>query len=63
MQAARLHEYTEEMDDALAIDDVDAPQVSRADHVVVDIEGQAGARRTTTSSRGCGSSICPRISR
>ncbi|WP_049903276.1 NAD(P)-dependent alcohol dehydrogenase [Halococcus agarilyticus] len=39
MQAARLHEYTEEMDDALAIDDVDAPQVSRADHVVVDIEG------------------------
>ena len=39
MRAARLHEYTEAMDDALSIDDVDTPQVNQADHVVVDIEG------------------------
>ncbi len=39
MQAARLHEYTEEMDDALSIDDVDEPQPEQADHVVIDIEG------------------------
>ncbi|WP_435077565.1 NAD(P)-dependent alcohol dehydrogenase [Halococcus sp. AFM35] len=39
MQAARLHEYTEEMNDALSIDDVDEPQPEQADHVVVDIEG------------------------
>jgi D-arabinose 1-dehydrogenase-like Zn-dependent alcohol dehydrogenase len=39
MQAARLHEYTEEMESALSIDDVDEPQVEAADGVVVDIEG------------------------
>ena len=39
MRAARLHAYTEEMDDALSIDDVDEPQVERADGVIVDIEG------------------------
>jgi D-arabinose 1-dehydrogenase-like Zn-dependent alcohol dehydrogenase len=39
MRAARLHEYTEAMNDALSIDDVDTPQASRADHVVVDVEG------------------------
>jgi D-arabinose 1-dehydrogenase-like Zn-dependent alcohol dehydrogenase len=39
MQAARLHEYTEAMDDALSVDEVDAPEPSQADHVVVDVEG------------------------
>ena len=39
MRAARLHDYTETMDDALSVDDVDAPQVSQADHVIVDVEG------------------------
>lgn len=39
MQAARLHEYTDEMDDALSIDEVDEPQAEQSDHVVVDIEG------------------------
>jgi D-arabinose 1-dehydrogenase-like Zn-dependent alcohol dehydrogenase len=39
MQAARLHEYTEEMDSALSIDEVDAPQAEGADDVVVEIEG------------------------
>ena len=33
MRAARLHEYTETMDDALSIDDIDAPQVSQADRL------------------------------
>ena len=39
MRAARLHEYTDEMSDALSIDEVDAPQVTRSDGVVVDVEG------------------------
>jgi D-arabinose 1-dehydrogenase-like Zn-dependent alcohol dehydrogenase len=39
MQAARLHAYTEEMGEALSIDDVDRPEPSRSDHVVVEVEG------------------------
>lgn len=39
MQAARLHEYTEEMDDALSIDDIDEPQAEQADSVIVEVEG------------------------
>ena len=39
MDAARLHEYTEEMGEALSIDEVDRPEPSRSDHVVVEIEG------------------------
>lgn len=39
MQAARLHEYTEEMDEALTIDDIDEPQVTQSDQVVVEISG------------------------
>ncbi|MFC6836112.1 NAD(P)-dependent alcohol dehydrogenase [Halomarina ordinaria] len=39
MQAARLHEYTEDMSEALSIDEVDAPQPTRSDHVVVDVQG------------------------
>jgi D-arabinose 1-dehydrogenase-like Zn-dependent alcohol dehydrogenase len=39
MQAARLHEYTEEMESALSMDDIDEPQVEQADGVVVEIEG------------------------
>ena len=39
MRAARLHEYTEEMENALSIDDVDEPQIERSDGVVVEIDG------------------------
>ncbi|MFB6301787.1 MAG: NAD(P)-dependent alcohol dehydrogenase, partial [Haloferacaceae archaeon] len=39
MQAARLHEYTDEMSDALDIDEIDRPEVSRSDGVVVRVEG------------------------
>jgi D-arabinose 1-dehydrogenase-like Zn-dependent alcohol dehydrogenase len=39
MDAARLHEYTEEMDEALSIDEVERPEPSRSDHVVVEVEG------------------------
>jgi propanol-preferring alcohol dehydrogenase/NAD+-dependent secondary alcohol dehydrogenase Adh1 len=39
MRAARLHEYTDEMSEALTIDEVDAPQIDRSDGVVVDVEG------------------------
>ncbi|SNZ05164.1 alcohol dehydrogenase, propanol-preferring/NAD+-dependent secondary alcohol dehydrogenase Adh1 [Natronoarchaeum philippinense] len=39
MQAARLHEYTEEMSEGLSIDEVDRPEPTRSDHVVVEVEG------------------------
>ncbi|SFC25113.1 alcohol dehydrogenase, propanol-preferring/NAD+-dependent secondary alcohol dehydrogenase Adh1 [Halobiforma haloterrestris] len=39
MQAARLHEYTDEMDAALEIDDVDRPEIDRSDGVLVEVEG------------------------
>lgn len=39
MEAARLHEYTEEMEDALQIDEVDRPEASRSNHVVVKVRG------------------------
>ncbi|SFH04170.1 alcohol dehydrogenase, propanol-preferring [Halopelagius inordinatus] len=39
MQAARLHEYTDDMANALNIDDVDRPDATRSDHVVVEVEG------------------------
>lgn len=39
MEAARLHEYTEDMSEALTIDDIDRPQVARSDGVVVEVEG------------------------
>jgi D-arabinose 1-dehydrogenase-like Zn-dependent alcohol dehydrogenase len=39
MQAARLHRYTEEMDDALEIDEIDRPGVSKPNDVLVEIRG------------------------
>ncbi|WP_306054859.1 NAD(P)-dependent alcohol dehydrogenase [Natronococcus wangiae] len=39
MQAARLHEYTDEMSDALEIDDIDRPDLERSDQVLVEVEG------------------------
>ncbi|MES3517325.1 MAG: NAD(P)-dependent alcohol dehydrogenase [Natronomonas sp.] len=39
MQAARLHEYTDDMSEALRIDDVDQPAATAHDDVVVEIEG------------------------
>ena len=39
MQAARLHEYTDEMSEALRIDDVDRPTPTASDEVVVDVAG------------------------
>ncbi|PSQ20381.1 D-arabinose dehydrogenase, partial [Halobacteriales archaeon QS_9_67_17] len=39
MRAARLHEYTDEMGDALSIDTVDQPTVTASDDVIVEVEG------------------------
>ncbi|MFB6157668.1 MAG: NAD(P)-dependent alcohol dehydrogenase [Haloferacaceae archaeon] len=39
MRAARLHEYTDDMSEGLSLDEVDAPQVSASDDVIVDVEG------------------------
>lgn len=39
MEAARLHEYTEEMSEALSIDEIDRPEPTQPNHVVVEIEG------------------------
>ena len=41
MRAARLHEYTDDMTQGLAIDDVDRPQITTSDGVVVPVEGAA----------------------
>jgi hypothetical protein len=39
MDAARLHEYTDDMSNGLSIDDVDRPQVEHSDDVIVEVEG------------------------
>jgi len=39
MRAARLHEYTDEMEEGLSIDEVDEPQVTNSDDVIVEVEG------------------------
>ena len=39
MEAARLHAYTHEMDEALSFDTVDAPQPTHPTHVVVRVAG------------------------
>lgn len=39
MQAARLHEYTDDMSEALTIDEIDRPEVTRSDGIVVEVQG------------------------
>ncbi|WP_126664090.1 NAD(P)-dependent alcohol dehydrogenase [Haloterrigena salifodinae] len=39
MQAARLHEYTDEMSEALRIEEIDRPDLERSDQVLVEVEG------------------------
>lgn len=39
MRAARLHEYTEDMSNGLRLEDVEAPQVTSHDDVVVAVDG------------------------
>ncbi|MFC7190799.1 NAD(P)-dependent alcohol dehydrogenase [Halocatena marina] len=39
MQAARLHEYTDDMSTALSIDELDRPAATAPDEVVIEIEG------------------------
>jgi NAD+-dependent secondary alcohol dehydrogenase Adh1 len=39
MRAARLHEYTEDMSEALSIDEVNNPEPTASDEVVIEIEG------------------------
>ncbi|SFR64495.1 NAD(P)-dependent alcohol dehydrogenase [Halogeometricum limi] len=39
MLAARLHEYTEDMSEALSIDNVERPEVDASNGVVVEVEG------------------------
>jgi D-arabinose 1-dehydrogenase-like Zn-dependent alcohol dehydrogenase len=39
MQAARLHEYTDDMSEALTIDEIDHPEVTRSDGIVVEVQG------------------------
>ena len=39
MRAARLHEYTDDMTQGLSIDDVEKPQITTSDGVVVAVEG------------------------
>jgi D-arabinose 1-dehydrogenase-like Zn-dependent alcohol dehydrogenase len=39
MQAARPHEYTDDMSEALTIDEIDHPEVTRSDGIVVEVQG------------------------
>lgn len=39
MRAARLHEYTDEMGDALTVEEIERPTATDADEVVVAIKG------------------------
>jgi propanol-preferring alcohol dehydrogenase len=39
MRAARLHEYTDDMSNGLSIDEVEKPQVSSCDDVIVEVAG------------------------
>ncbi|MFD1586145.1 NAD(P)-dependent alcohol dehydrogenase [Halorientalis brevis] len=39
MRAARLHEFTDDMSEALSIDEIDRPEITRSDEVLVEIEG------------------------
>ena len=39
MQAARLHEYTDDMTEALSIDEIDRPAVEGPSDVIVEVEG------------------------
>lgn len=39
MRAARLHEYTEDMSDALSVEEVDRPEISKSDQIIVEVEG------------------------
>lgn len=39
MRAARLHEFTDDMSDALSIDEIDQPEISKSDEVIVEVEG------------------------
>jgi propanol-preferring alcohol dehydrogenase/NAD+-dependent secondary alcohol dehydrogenase Adh1 len=39
MQAARLHEYTHDMSQALSVDEIDRPTIDSSDGVIVEVEG------------------------
>ncbi|MFC5366629.1 NAD(P)-dependent alcohol dehydrogenase [Salinirubrum litoreum] len=39
MQAARLHAYTDDMSEALRIDEIDRPEITRSDGIVVEVQG------------------------
>ncbi|MFW5905280.1 MAG: NAD(P)-dependent alcohol dehydrogenase [archaeon] len=39
MLAARLHEYTDDMSEALTVEDVPRPEIGRSDQIVVEVEG------------------------
>jgi D-arabinose 1-dehydrogenase-like Zn-dependent alcohol dehydrogenase len=39
MQAARLHEYTDDMSEALTVEEIDRPEVTRSDGIVVEVQG------------------------
>lgn len=39
MQAARLHEYTDDMSNALTIEDVESPEITTSEQIIVEVEG------------------------
>lgn len=59
MQAARLHEFTDDMSDSLSIDEVDRPEPTRSDHVVVEVEGAGWCRTDNNIIRGWWNDYAP----
>ena len=39
MRAARLHEYTDDMSEGLTVEEIDRPEITRSDEVIVEVEG------------------------
>jgi len=39
MDAARFHEYTDDMSEGLTIDEIDRPTIGRSDGVIVEVGG------------------------
>ena len=52
MQAARLHEYTEDMSEGLQIEDINEPQATDPHDVLLDIAGAGWCRRLSPSRGG-----------
>lgn len=59
MEAARLHEYTEDMSEGLSIDEITRPEPERSDDIVVEVEGAGWCRTDNNIIRGWWNEYAP----